>query len=145
MKKKFGIEMMDDFSLHVPPQPEIIAQYTQLGQDGGPDKENLQIDMRGKISSTWNQRVIEILVEAATEFRNNNDEFKKLPVRPPQYMQKLFKNQIERAKTAFTIGQQQFKTNGEVESLEEVEQRNLDRREKVAKDMRVNARRSSVS
>lgn len=145
MKEKFGISSTEDFALYVPLDQNIIRSYTTTSDpDSGPDKNNLELDMRGKISSHWNKRVIEILVEEAEERLKTDKSYEGLPKCSSRYMADIFKHLVERARVSFNNAQQKFKENGEVETVEEVEQRMVEQKEKALKDVRVNTRRQAV-
>lgn len=145
LKEKFDITSTEDFALYIPLDPKIIGRYTNPNDpDSGPDKNRLEIDMRGKISSLWNKRVVEILIEAAEECRQTDKTYDGLPKRSSKYMGELFKSLLERARVSFNNAQQKFKEDGEVETLDELEQRMVEQKEKSLKDIRLHTRRQAV-
>lgn len=145
LKEAFNVTSVEDFALYVPPKQEVIERYTTSSvPESGPNKDSLEVDMRGKISSLWNKRVIEILADSAEERRIHDEEYQWLPKRSSQYMGELFKSLLERARVAFNNAQQRFKDNGEIETLEEAEERMANQKEKSLKDVRVNTRRQAV-
>jgi len=60
-EKQFKVSLDEDYSLHDPPSQDEVKNFA-LGRGPGPNAEDLRIDMRGKISSAWNQEVTEILL-----------------------------------------------------------------------------------
>ncbi|KAF8949732.1 hypothetical protein BDZ97DRAFT_1605120, partial [Flammula alnicola] len=95
-REAFNVSEQIDFALHNPARKEDIAQYEE-DDARGPDLKELQIDMRGKISSKWNQAVATILVEAVRE-RKKGEAWEMLPERSDEYIREMVVDQLERAR-----------------------------------------------
>jgi hypothetical protein len=144
MKEKFGVITAEDYALHEVPSGKDLRQFIQE-DDGGPNNDDLRIDMRGKISSKWNKRVIQILVDAARENMSLGEAWSELPERSNAYMEDIVQDQLERARTVWRDAQPRMLETGEVETLDDVEKRMIERKEVKEKLGRATTRRRSVS
>ena len=58
----FDITHDDNFTMHEPPSHEEIYRFKR-GEGEGPNPNDLCIDIKGKISSKWNNAIVDILLE----------------------------------------------------------------------------------
>jgi hypothetical protein len=144
MKEKFGIVVSEDYALQEVPSVKELRQYIQE-DEGGPNKDDLHIDMRGKISSKWNKRVIHILVDAARENMSLGDAWSELPVRSDAYIEEIVHDRLERARTVWRDAQPRILETGEVEDVVDIEKRMIEKKEEKEKIGRATTRRRSVS
>ena len=142
-REKFSIENSEDWALHEAATSEQVRKYDLEGT-GGPDLENLQIDMRGKLSSHWNQAAADLLLDLVVE-RKKKEAWSALPERSDAYFLELVTEQLERARTAWRNAQPRVKEDGDVEELDEVERRMNEDKEAKAKLTRATTRRKNVS
>ena len=144
MKEKFGATIAEDYALHEVPSGKELCQYIQE-DDGGPNKDDLHIDMRGKISSKWNKRVIHILVDATRQNIQLGEAWSELPERSDAYIEEIIQDQLEHARTVWRDAQPRILDTGDVENLDDVEKRMIDKKEAREKIGRATTRRRSVS
>lgn len=143
MQEKFAVEQVEDYALHEPPEPAALRRYIQE-EKGGPDLDDLRIDMRHKISSTWNQKVLEILLEAVLKEKATGEDWEDLPDRSDDYYMDIILDQMKRARTMWRNAQPKVLESGDVESLAEVEKRMVESKEVDQKRKRATMRRLSV-
>ena len=122
MKEKFGVITAEDYALHEVPSGKDLCQFIQE-DDGGPNNDDLRIDMRGKIS------VIQILVDAARENMSLGEAWSELPECSNAYMEEIVQDQLECARTVWRDAQPRILETGEVETLDDVEKRMIERKE----------------
>jgi hypothetical protein len=143
MEEVFGIATVDDYALHHPPELSAVRLYARDGT-GGPNPEDLRIDMRSKISSDWNKEVMKILLRAVSKRKRAKETWKDLPDRSDIYFMEIIQDQLERARTTWRKAQPRLLESGEIESLAAVEDRMIESREVSSKTRRANMRRISV-
>ncbi len=137
------MEEVEDYTLHEPPTPETIENYNRTGKDG-PDSEDLCIDMRGKISSKWNEEVIRILATACINHQAASEAYSDLPKRSLGYYIDIVKSQLERGRHAWRSAQPKAGYDG-VESILNTEQRLVEAKERKLRRGRKHSRRLAVS
>ena len=142
-REKFGIENSEDWALHEAATSEEVRKYSVQGT-GGPNLENLQLDMRGKLSSHWNQAVADLLLDLVVE-RKKKEAWSAFPERSDAYFLGLVMEQLERARTVWRNAQPKVKEGGEIEELDEVEKRMNEEKEARGKLTRATTRRKAVS
>jgi hypothetical protein len=142
IKDEFGIENDEDFILQDCPPSETIRAYVQ-GHGKGPDEGNLQLDMRAKKSSEWNERVAQILLEKL--LLKKGDGWGDLPERSEAYFLDMITEKIDRARGYWRKAQPQIKDDGEVETLQEVENRMVISKDENGKHARMRTWRRAVS
>ena len=142
MEEMFGVDTVDDYALHEPPNNFTLRLYAQDGK-GGPNPDDLRIDMRNKISSEWNKKVMEILLAAVLKKRTG-EAWKGIPNRSDDYFMEIIRDQMERARIIWRNAQPKRLESGQIESLAEVERRMVETRECSAKTRRANTRRMNV-
>jgi len=142
-REKFDIENTEDWALHESATSEEVRTYSLEGT-GGPDLEKLQIDMKGKLSSHWNQTVADLLLDLVVE-RKGKEAWSAFPERSDAYFLELVMEQLERARTVWRNAQPKVKEDGEIEELDEVEKRMNDDKEAKGKLTRATTRRKAVS
>ncbi|KAF8229327.1 hypothetical protein L208DRAFT_1286891, partial [Tricholoma matsutake] len=87
----------------------------------GPDEKNLQLDMRGKKPSRWNERVGQILLDRLLLMKL--DGWADLPERSEAYYLNMITKKVDHARGYWRKAQPKIKDDGEVETLKEVEDR----------------------
>ena len=115
--------MDEDYALHGPPCQGDVKNFV-LGRGPGPNVEDLQIDMRGKINSAWNQVVIKILLVEVKK-----EDFEGLPNRSDAYLADKIEGKLERVRTIWRTVQPRVTETGDLETIEEVEKRMVDTKE----------------
>lgn len=143
MKAIFGIESVEDYTLHEPPDPSSIRLFIQE-EIGGPDENDLRIDMTGKIASLWNTKVMEILLDAVLTRKGTGTAWEDLPDRSNDYFAEIIRDHVQRARTTWRNAQPRLLDSGEVESLAAVEERMIESKDISEKMKRANTRRLSV-
>jgi hypothetical protein len=146
----FNIEEKTQYALLKPPSTEQIKLYDETKRkEDGPNVKNFRIDMRGKISSSWNERVIKIMTTGIVHnLKNGNEEweiYKDLPPRSNDYIDDLVKRQLEGARNIWKNAQPKLKKDGKVETAKEVENRLIEQEEAAGHVARAGTRRHSVS
>ena len=142
IKDEFSIENDEDFALQDCPSPETIRAYAQ-GYGEGPDKRSLQLDLRGKKASKWNEKVAQILLEKLLQ--KKEDGWMDLPERSDAYFLGFITEKINRARGYWRRAQPHIKDDGEVETLQEVEDRMIISKDESGKNARMRTRRRAVS
>ncbi|KDR78694.1 hypothetical protein GALMADRAFT_1364983 [Galerina marginata CBS 339.88] len=140
MKEMFGVQSVEEYAVHEPAESRHVRLFDREEKDG-PDEDDLRIDMRGKISSSWNTRVMEILLDAVLERKRKGTAWDDLPDRSDDYLMEIIQVQLERARTTWRNAQPKLLESGEVESLNEVEKRMIESKEVTEKMKRANMRR----
>jgi hypothetical protein len=118
IKDEFGIENDEDFTLQDCPPPKTICAYVQ-GHGKGPYEGNLQLDMRSKKSSKWNERVAQILL--AKLLLKKGDGWGDLPERSKAYFLDMIIEKINCARGYWRKAQLWIMDEGEIETLQKVE------------------------
>ena len=138
----FDIENDMDFALHIPPSNQTINHLNNReGDVDGPDVDDLRFDMRGDVSSEWNQRVFQILLEAL----NAEKASWGLPNLPDVYFKDLISEKFLRVRAYWRNAQHKTRDDGKMETWDEVESRLLHEQEIKGKSARKNERRRNVS
>ncbi|KAJ3507461.1 hypothetical protein NLJ89_g6290 [Agrocybe chaxingu] len=140
MSEIFDAQVLDDYMLHLPPSADEIFTFYNGGP--GPKLEGLHIDMRGKISSKWNECVTDILLDEVLK-RRTSEAYELLPKRSRAYFREIIREKLERARGAWKNGQPKMKENGDIESIIEVENRVVEARNKKEKLGRAYTRRTN--
>ena len=137
-EEKFQVRHDEDYTLHDPPTQQEINNYA-LGRGPGPNPEDLQIDMKGKINSIWNIQVVEILL---AELKKK--DWDGLLQRSEAYLVDLIEGKLERVRTRWRNAQPRFKETGEVETIADVESRMVRKKDDQDKANRAYSRRRNV-
>jgi hypothetical protein len=135
------VENDEDFALHDCPPSEAICAYSR-GHGEGPDEGHLQLDMRGKKPSKWNEMVAQILLD---KLLLTKEEWADLPERSDAYFLDIIMEKIDRARGYWKRAWPKIKDDGEVETLEEVEERMITSKDKNGKSSCMRMRRRAVS
>ena len=143
LRDKFGIAKFEQFSSHIPPDNRAITAYA-ANTGPGPSAEDLHVDTKGKISSKWNQKVIDMLLELVLEKRRG-EAYAELPERSEGYFRDIVTKQVERVRVYWKQAQAMVKVDGQRESPAEVEQRMVNQKLKKDAIARAYTRRQSVS
>jgi len=139
----FKVARVEDYTLHQPPEVSAVRLYARDGT-GGPDPENLRIDMRTKISLEWNKEVIRILLRDVLKKKKTKEAWKDLPNHSNAYFMDIIRDQLECARTTWRNAQPKLLESGEIESLAAVENRMIESRDVSSKMRRANMRRINV-
>jgi cell envelope opacity-associated protein A len=126
------------------PTLEEVTEYN-LEEIGGPDPNNLRMDMKGKISSPWNKAVSDILVDLIRGRMKEGTAWEELPERSDAYILEIVTAQLERGRTVWRGAQPKVKEDGTVEAPSEVEERMQYHKEENEKLARASTRRRKVS
>lgn len=130
--------------MHKVPAPNDITQY-RLEGIGGPKPDVLCVDMRGKISSNWNDTVADLLLDSIRKRKCEQTAWEELPERSEAYIRELVMGHLERGRMIWKDAQPKTKENGDIEGLDEVEQRMNEEKEERGKINRAYTRRRAVS
>lgn len=140
LKDAFSISQYADFTAHVPATDRDVEEYAR-GR-GGPDPNDLRFQLSHTKTSSWNKKVIQILVAKLNE--KKHVEFGRLPSRSEEYVLDLFAGQYKHMRELWSAAQRK-EINGTMESYAEAEARqNKDDSVKLRK-ARQDARRKTVS
>ena len=126
----FGVENDKDFALHDCPPLKVIHAYAK-GHRGGPDEDDLQLDMRGKKPSRWNKRVAQILLDKL--LLTKSDSWADLPERFEAYFLNMITEKIDHARGYWRKAQLKIKDDGEAETLQEMEDRMIISKDETGK------------
>lgn len=127
------------------PTPKKVIQYKVEGK-GGPDPDNLRIDMKGKITSKWNQAVGHLVLDHIhQQKRKAGEAWNSLPERSDKYFLEIVTDHIERGRTVWRDAQPKVKDDGTVEDPAEIEKRMNEDKERKGMLARAATRRVSVS
>lgn len=135
------MENDEDFALHDFPPLEIIRACAK-GHREGPNEKDLQLDMRGKKPSKWNERVAQILLDKL--LLTMSDGCADLPERSDAYFLDMITEKIDRARGYWRKAQPKIKDDCEVETLQEVEDRMIVSKDENGKYSRMGTRRRAV-
>ena len=102
------------------------------------------MDMRGKLSSKWNEAVASLLLDRVRE-RKGKPAWDALPERSDTYILELITAQMEHARSAWRDAQPKTKEDGNIEGLDEVEQRMNKKKEENGKMGCTSMRHRAVS
>jgi uncharacterized protein (UPF0305 family) len=101
--------------------------------------------MRGKISSNWNDTVADLLLDSIRKRKCEQTAWEELPERSEAYIRELVMGHLERGRMIWKDAQPKTKENGDIEGLDEVEQRMNEEKEERGKINRAYTRRRAVS
>ncbi|KAF8226419.1 hypothetical protein L208DRAFT_1301931, partial [Tricholoma matsutake] len=93
-----------------------ICAY-ERGHGEGPDEENLQLDMRDKKPSRWNERVGQILLDKL--LLTKSDGWADLPERSEAYFLNMITEKVDHARGYWRKAQLKIKDDSKVETLQE--------------------------
>lgn len=136
--------------MHEPAPSDDINHFnaivTEDGENvGGPNIEDLRIDMRGKISSAWNKAVADILLRQLRITQTNEPEmWYGLPERSDGYFLKMIMKKIERGRHVWRKTQPKIKKSGQIETNREREDRIIKDKVKQGRYSRPLSRRKKV-
>jgi hypothetical protein len=110
---------------HTPVDEETAAAFnctadeSDSGDDEleGPDSNNLRLDMSTPPGSLWNQEVLRILVR---KFREMGAQERQMPDDAVRY---ALKYKLKRLRAEWKAGNPRYKNDGNVETIEEIEDR----------------------
>ena len=139
----FDVAHDDDFTLHEPPTHEKIHRFKR-GEGEGPNPDDLHIDMKGSISSEWNNAVVDILLEKLLEKKADPEYWGDMPGKSDMYFEDLILQKLTRARSSWRNAQPHLNEEGELESIDEVEKRMITTKEERDRAGRVYTRRMTV-
>jgi hypothetical protein len=138
----FDVTHDDDFAAHEPPSHEEILSFKRGGE--GPIPDNLRIDMKGTISSKWNEAVVDILLEKLLQRKADPEFWGDMPERSDTYFEDLILAKLTRARSTWRNAQPHLNEEGELESIDEVEQRMITTKEERDRRGRAYTRHKTV-
>ncbi|KAG1728486.1 uncharacterized protein EDB91DRAFT_1022394, partial [Suillus paluster] len=116
--------------------------YSYEYEDGpGPDYKDLAFDLKCGSKSPWNNKVIGLLLE---ELRRRGDQESWPFRRSEAYMREVLQDCYKRLHTVWTATQPKVTAKGGLETLAEVEQRLISKKDKTLKATRQTTRRKNV-
>jgi hypothetical protein len=137
----FDVALDEDFAAHEPPSHEEILSFKRGGE--GPNPDDLRVDMRGTVSSKWNEAVVDILLEKLFQ-RKVDPESGDMPDRSDTYFEDLILAKFVRVRSIWRNAQPQLNEEGELESIDEVERRMIMTKEEHDRAGRAYTRRKTV-
>ena len=138
----FDVKHDDDFTMHEPPSNEDINRFEREGE--GPNPDDLHIDIKGIISSKWNNAVIDILLEKLLQKKADPEYWGDMPEKSDMYFEDLILQKLTRARSSWRNAQPHLNEEGELESIDEVEKRMITTKEERDRAGRVYTRRMTV-
>lgn len=139
-KETYQVTADADFAFYISADLDDVQAFTQNGF-GGPDEIYPWIDMRGKLGSPWNTRIVELLVLKLTR----KTESTKLKL-PENIWREAVIRKLYTIKSIWRDAQPQYDPKtGVKESSQEVEKRLAQRRVEELLIHRRRGRRDSVS
>ena len=113
-KQCFRIDSDKDFILHDAARTEDVSEFAE-GRGTGPDKDDLHLDALGKMKSTWNKGVVNIILAAIRDDQDN------LPITLPSdaYLSQLIEQKLENLRA---IWRRQLARRGPDGSMEDIDQ-----------------------
>jgi hypothetical protein len=129
--------------LHKPPSHEEIHSFNR-GEGEGPNPDDLHIDMRGNISSKWNNAVVDILLERLLQKKVDPEYWGDMPEKSDEYFEDLILQKLTRARSNWRNAQPHLNEEGELESIGEVERRMIATKEERDRAGRAYTRRMTV-
>jgi hypothetical protein len=139
----FDVTHDDDFAIHEPPSHEEIRNFDREEGDG-PNPDDLHIDMKGNISSKWNNAVVEILLEKLLQKKADPEYWGDMPEKSDMYFEDLILQKLTRARSSWRNAQPHLNEEGELESIDEVEKRMITTKEERDRAGRAYTRRMTV-
>jgi hypothetical protein len=140
----FDVTQDDDFAAHEPPSHEEILSFKR-GKGKGPNPDDLRIDMKGTMSSNWNEAIVDILLEKLLERKVDPELWGDMPERSDTYFEDLIMAKLVRVRSIWRDAQPHLDEDGELESIKEVEKRMITTKEERGRRGRAYTRRKTVS
>lgn len=140
----FDVTHDDDFTMHEPPSHEEIHGFKR-GEREGPNPDDLHIDMKGNISSKWNNAVVDILLEKLLQKKSDPEYWGDMPEKSDMYFEDLILLKLTRARSSWRNAQPHLNEEGELESINEVEDRMITTKKERDRAGRAYTRRMTVS
>lgn len=141
-KEVFDIDNDDDFVLQSAAPTELVQAYEE-DRGPGPDLENIQFDMGDNNKSSWNRVIFAALVARLVEKRKEEDW--RLPEKTQEFYLGLIVERFKRLKQTWNRAQRKVYANGDVETVEDVEMRLVETKERRGEEIRRATRRRTVS
>jgi len=140
----FDVTHEEDFAAHEPPSHEEIRSFNK-GRGVGPNPDDLRVDMKGTMTSKWNEGVVDILLEKLLQKKVDPEFWGDMPERSDTYFEDLIIAKLTRARSVWRNAQQHLNEEGELESIAEVEKRMITTKEERDSRGRAYTRRKTVS
>lgn len=143
-REAFNVQHVEDFAGCESVTKEDIRRFEDDDDDdndNGPSMDALLIDMRGKLSSKWNQAVIRLLVKAVRERQHRGTAWQGLPERSDEYFIQLVEHHMKGARTTWRNHQPKVQENGELESPSDAYNRVMEQKNTAEKIGRAHTRR----
>jgi hypothetical protein len=126
--------------MHDSVSPEVSTQYA-MGEHGGPDPNDLHLDMSGGLDSYWNKKVRTILVDKMRLLQQEDE----LPERSDEYVEELVRDRATRIALVWKRSQSRKTATGELETADDVERRIIKHKDRQLIIARHTTRRRNVS
>ena len=123
----FDVTQDDDFAAHEPPSHEEIRGFDK-GR-GGPNPDDLRINMGGTMNSKWNGAVTDIVLKKLLQKKSDPDFWGDMPERSDTYFEDLIIAKLTRARSIWRDAQPHLNEEGEPESIDDVEKRMITTKE----------------
>ncbi|KJA18369.1 hypothetical protein HYPSUDRAFT_57199 [Hypholoma sublateritium FD-334 SS-4] len=131
----FDLESNDDWYVHVPPTVDQVALFNKTAK-GGPNPNDLRVDMKGTISSDWNVAVIQILLALVVDEMKDED-LSWLPKCSDEFLRSRIRKRIENGRAFYQKTKAKIAEDGTAETEQEIEDRLI--AEKAAADAKARA------
>ncbi|KJA15821.1 hypothetical protein HYPSUDRAFT_207558 [Hypholoma sublateritium FD-334 SS-4] len=126
IKNAFELEELEDWAMHVPATPEMISAFDRSDIGSGPDPGELRMDMIGKINSTWNTAVIQILL--ALVLAKLEEDSSWLPKVSDTFLRTRIEERLAGARTTWRAMLPKTQEDGKKETAQQVENRVVNRK-----------------
>lgn len=143
IKDAFKLEELEEWVMHVPATEEDIDAFVRHDVGSGPDPDALRVDMWGRISSTWNAAVVQILL--ALVLVKLEEDASWLPKVSDTFLRARITERLSAGRTTWNAMLPKTREDGKKETPQQVEDRVI--KEKTLKESanRAGTRRCTVS
>jgi hypothetical protein len=138
----FDVAHDEDFAAHEPPSQGEILSFKRGGE--GPNPDDLRVDMKGAVSSKWNEAVVDILLGKLFQRKVDPEIWGDMPERSDAYFEDLILAKFVRVRSIWRNAQPHLNEEGELESIDEVERRMITTKEERDRTGRAYTRRKTV-
>lgn len=142
-RKVFKLELDEDYTMHVSPTLAEVRNYN-LERGHGPNRDDLRIDMQGKVGSKWNTEVADILLNEFLKLKNDPG-WNGLGNPSDAYFLDMIQMKLEQVRGHWRAAQLRFMESGNVETNSDIEVRMKETKAEQERSIRVRDRRVNVS
>lgn len=143
IKDAFNLEELEEWVMHKPATPEQIQAFNRSDVGSGPDPGALHMDMKGRISSTWNTAVVQILLALVLDKLEEDASW--LPKVSDTFLRTRIQERLAAARTTWRAMLQKISEDGKRETVQQVEDRVIKRKTAREAENRAGTRRCTVS